>query len=258
MTKYLFILSILCCFFACKNDSKTGQPHLTKPVPAALPELSAKLICQSAEDANETMPKSEVFLQLGEYKLKIGYLLNCSEIDSADYSNYQIPTDALTAAGGWWAGSGDYFYVVKQVDNFIVKKGMMDEQQAANDYGYQTISTFSKTGQPVYSKQELTGIYTLGSHNESYIFTLGIDGNKNWDAILYKIDGMLPPENEIERYLADFKMTELNKFIVNMTDLSFDSDFGKGQIEMTPDFQNITFFDKAWLATDIFEMKKVQ
>lgn len=253
----LVTLSFLVFIFACQNEPKTDQSHLSKP-DVVLPELTAKLICQSTNDTNDEIPKSEVFLQLGDYKLKIGYLLNCAEIDTANYSNYQIPQNALTAAGGWWAGAGDYFYVIKNGENFVVKKGIMNAQKAADDYGYKTISTFSKNGQPIYSKQELTGIYILGSHDESYIFSLGLDGNKNWDAILYEIDGMLPPQAEIERYFADFKMIELNNFVVNMADLSFDSDLGKGQIELNTDFQNITFFDKAWLGTDIFEMKKIK
>ena len=252
MTKCYLFFSIILLFFACKNEPKTATPAEVE-----VPVLTAYLQCETTEDADETLPLSEVFLRLGEYKLKIGSLLNCAEIDTASYQNYQIPSNALSAAGGWWAGAGDYFYVVKDSDHFVVKQGQMAEEKSADDYDYRTISTFSKTGKPIYSKNELLGTYTLGTHDEAWIFTLELAEGKNWVATMYEIDGMLPPYSEIERFLADFKMTKLKKFEVNMDDLTFDSDFGEGIFERMSGSENITFLEKKWLLETPFVMEKV-
>jgi hypothetical protein len=241
---------------SCKNEPKTQQP--TKPkTTVKVPELKANLFCKTTEDAETALPKSIIFLELGADTFKIGTLLNCNQIKPNDYQNYQIPANALTAAGGWWAGSGDYFYVVKQDENFVVKQGMMDEMQAANEYGYRTVATFSNTGEITYAKDQLTGMYTIGSHDEAYILALNLTSQDEFAATLYEIDGMLPPEAETERFLADYKMTKFEKFDVDLDKLTFDSDFGKGKFEMTQGFESVIFKEKEWVTGAAFEMSKI-
>lgn len=256
MKKSILFFLLIGFLFSCKNDASLQQAEKPKPI-AKAPELKAKLFCKTTEDAETAMPKSMIFLRLGKDIFRIGALLNCANIELDNYQDYQIPVDALTAAGGWWAGSGDYFYVIKDAGKFVVKQGMMDEMQAADDYGYRTIATFSDAGEIIFTKGQLTGLYTIGSHDEAYILALNLTAQDELVATLYEIDGMLPPEAEIERFLADFKMTKFEKFDVNLDNLTFDSDFGKGKFEMTSGFESVIFKEKEWVTGGAFEMSKV-
>ena len=61
-----------------------------------------------------------------------------------DYANYQIPDEAIAACGGWWAGAGDYFYMIDNGnDNFTILRGSMDEQQTSDDYSYKMVMNLS-------------------------------------------------------------------------------------------------------------------
>ncbi|MFT4760656.1 MAG: hypothetical protein ACI9XO_002200 [Paraglaciecola sp.] len=256
MKKSFIFFLLIAVIFSCKNEPTIEQSKKLPPV-VKVPELTAKLVCEISIDTETVLPKSEVFLEIGADKLKMGSLLNCDEITPADYQNYQIPAKALTAAGGWWAGYGDYFYVVREAGNFVVKQGVMDEQQVAADYGYRTLATFSKTGEVIFTQEQLAGTYTIGSHDEAYILVLNLTANKKLAGTLYEIDGMLPPEDEIDRFLADFKMNKFQKFDVNLDKLTFDSDFGKRKFEMTKGFESVIFTEKKWVTGAAFEMSKI-
>lgn len=59
---------------------------------------------------------------------------NADFIPNADFKSKEIPENAIAACGGWWAGAGDYFYVVKTDNKLVIYQGWQDEGQ--NDEGY--------------------------------------------------------------------------------------------------------------------------
>ena len=59
-------------------------------------------------------PNSVVSILLNQRKVKIGSAMNCEAIPKSDYDKYKIPANAIAACGGWWAGSGDYYYITDQ------------------------------------------------------------------------------------------------------------------------------------------------
>ncbi|NTW99520.1 MAG: SPOR domain-containing protein [Geobacteraceae bacterium] len=63
-------------------------------------------------------------------------------IDRGDFASYNVPQAAVAACGSWWAGSGDYFYVIKSKNQIVVFKGWVDEQQKEAGYHWKMIKKF--------------------------------------------------------------------------------------------------------------------
>ena len=52
--------------------------------------------------------------------------------------------EAIDACGGWWAGAGDYLYLVSNGDdNYTVMQGEMHEEKETNDYDYKMVINLS-------------------------------------------------------------------------------------------------------------------
>ena len=147
----LALFGALFLLAACQNDPRTppndGSAETSEK--NKLTTADVRLVCEAAEDPNQEAgyPQNEVFLYLAESKVKVADILACEEIDKADFASHQIPENAIIAVGGWWAGAGDYLYVVQEGDNFVVKKGEIFEEQEDNSYNYKTVMTFTSEGE---------------------------------------------------------------------------------------------------------------
>jgi uncharacterized Zn-finger protein len=152
----LLFLTSASLFVACKSDPSTHSGQNPEgAVPGATTEIapaSIKFICQAVEIPNtdSDAPHNEVYLQMGNSRVKVGDILSCETIAKEQYEQYQIPASAIDAAGGWWAGAGDYFYVAEEGGNYVVRQGAMFEEQEDNSYNYKTVMTFSKDGKEVF------------------------------------------------------------------------------------------------------------
>ena len=62
-----------------------------------------------------------------------------AKIERERYAEMGIPSEALDACGGWYAGSGDYFYVVQRKGKTVVYKGFQDEAQTDQGYHWQEL-----------------------------------------------------------------------------------------------------------------------
>lgn len=75
-------------------------------------------------------PRSEVYVVIDGAREKISDCQACETIAKDAYHTFDIPSKALSACGGWWAGAGDYFYALKSEDGSIeVYAGWQDEGQ---------------------------------------------------------------------------------------------------------------------------------
>ena len=155
MKKLPFYIS--CCLFflvfSCQNESKPpADPNPTGGGIQPLENSQVRLICSPTNDPNQEpgYPQNEVFLYLAESKVKVADILACEKIDPNQYGDHQIPKNAIAAVGGWWAGSGDYVYIVEEDGNFVVKKGEIFEEQTDDSYHYETVMTFTKEGKEVF------------------------------------------------------------------------------------------------------------
>ncbi len=129
-----FLISALAsvALFSCKNEPKAPDWN-TKTIQLSCAEL----------EGSETAPAFAVYLQVDERKTKIAEINSaCNTLAREEMPAYEIPEDAISAIGGWWAGSGDYFYTVAEGEVIAVYQGYADEMQEEPGYHYQRIATY--------------------------------------------------------------------------------------------------------------------
>lgn len=149
----LVALVFFVAFTACQNEPKSGDTANTLADTGinAVDPATIQLICEPVEEPNmeADAPRHEVFLQIGEKKVKVADILACTTLPSDQYGTYQIPDEALSAVLGWWAGAGDLIYVVQEGENYVVKQGYAYEEMESNDFGYKTVLSFGKDGKEI-------------------------------------------------------------------------------------------------------------
>lgn len=80
-------------------------------------------------------PQTEITVQIGNKLIAIDSILGAAQYYSAsNYKEMGIPDNAVAACGAWWAGAGDYYYMIKTAKGVAVYQGWQDEQQ--EDAGY--------------------------------------------------------------------------------------------------------------------------
>lgn len=80
-------------------------------------------------------PQTEITVQIGNKLIAIDSILGSAQYYTKEnYKEMGIPDNAVAACGGWWAGAGDYFYMIKTAKGVAVYQGWQDEQQ--EDAGY--------------------------------------------------------------------------------------------------------------------------
>ena len=106
--KRTFIFLALCLF-------------VTQMASAQSKQVEAKFTFKSyPEDANG-MPHSDIFLTFGQKVAKIDKVTGNADLtDRSLFAENKIPKTALSACGSWWAGAGDYFYVVQEKNKLVI------------------------------------------------------------------------------------------------------------------------------------------
>ena len=144
LTLILFIFSAF--LFACNSDTGTSdqaQSEETSNMENAGEHPVPFFVIESYQDSLGN-PKSTVNLNVSNKKLKIADVMACEKIEPKDYERYQIPKEAIDACGGWWAGAGDYFYLISNGDdNYTVMQGEMHEEKETNNYDYKMVMNLS-------------------------------------------------------------------------------------------------------------------
>ncbi len=88
--------------------------------------------------------------------------------------------------------------------------------------------------------RDLVGTYTLGGHDQSWVVIVLPKGNQ-LEVSYYSIDGMIPPEiNEISSFYEPYI---LEKFDVNTTDWTIDTDIGMAGYSISGEEETLTFFN---------------
>lgn len=137
---WVTVFMLLACLTACKGKSskttETAGTDTTKPVeqPPVSAPASVQLICRDRGTDSLGTPHHDVYLVANGVETKVKSINSCSEIPKSDYASREIPADALSACGGWWAGAGDYYFVIMKDGKPVVFEGWQDEGQ--KDTGY--------------------------------------------------------------------------------------------------------------------------
>lgn len=140
--KRLFTLLLILFALACKTDVQNASGEASSTTES--PELNVQLTCENIGSTDET-PHFGVYLIVNNSKTKIKEITaTCEAIDASEFANYEIPSEALTAVGGWWAGAGDYFYARRVGENIIVYYAGVDEEMSEPGYPYEVIATYEK------------------------------------------------------------------------------------------------------------------
>lgn len=109
------------------------------------PPNQGKLQCVFLGEDEFGTPRNEVVLLNGDMREKVSECLACEDIPMEAFESYQIPKNALSACGGWWAGAGDYYYSIQGKGGSIeVYFGWQDEEQEDDGYHWELKHTQRK------------------------------------------------------------------------------------------------------------------
>jgi hypothetical protein len=134
------ILTIPLWVTACSSDPAPDKEKEKKVM------NQVRLSCLTEIDSVTASPKSEVFLLLDEVKVKVADIMACDPIPEEDFASYDIPAGALSACGGWWAGGGDYLYVVADDRGYEVWKGWQEELQEDEGFHFEVVYRWEHPG----------------------------------------------------------------------------------------------------------------
>lgn len=119
MKKLLFTLILTSCI--------TSPPGEVLPSNLAFPK-DGTLRCVDLGAEEYDVPRSEVYIWMGgKDDAFVGRSQACADIERKYYSSYEIPENAIDACGGWYAGSGDYYYSIQEEGMIRVYYGWQDE-----------------------------------------------------------------------------------------------------------------------------------
>lgn len=106
----------------------------------------ATLVCKDIGESEFGVPNYEVYVRYDSINHKVGTCNACAPLDLQDYHDYEIPKNARAAVGGWFAGGGDYFYILSTKDDGIkVYAGWQDEgQMEDNDTSFHYKKVYEK------------------------------------------------------------------------------------------------------------------
>jgi len=232
-------------FQLCNPPSSDNSTKATTNMEA--PGLN--LICQKETSSKEGIPSHSVHLDFNGKKYKLANILACESFDKNSYTQHQMPQNTMQAIGGWWAGAGEYFYLNQNPDgSYSVNYGQMYEGKETKLYDYTELIRIKKdasnnwSAHPKHDIKNLTGVYTLGGHHNSWMLIVKPSGD-GINATYHAIEGMLPTIDFLKNNPIPGEGKKLKKFDVDLSDMVIDSDLGGGQLEIIFGRERITLFD---------------
>lgn len=151
---FLFTLTLL--VYSCNPDDSTKIP-----APPAPPEakktveiknktdkpdektttISGKFYITHETDSESEMPQSVIYVICqAETTLVAKVMGDAALVERSQFSDMDIPSDAITACGSWYAGAGDYFYLIPDKRNMLkVFQGWQDEGQETPGYHWKKV-----------------------------------------------------------------------------------------------------------------------
>jgi hypothetical protein len=142
----IILIALTLGLASCKpaDTSATGSttPEAVASAPTVLKDAS--LVCREIRDLNDIAPLSEVSVKIGEKTTLVDSISTCQMFTPEEYDGFKIPKNAVAACGGWWAGAGDYIYLVYEGNDAVVMAGWQAEEQEDEGFHYQEILRISR------------------------------------------------------------------------------------------------------------------
>ena len=151
MNYYPILLALTLLVYSCSSENNTkiptppAPPEAKKPVeaknkinkPDEKPNpVSGKFYITHETDSESEMPQSVIYVICqAETTLVAKVMGDASLVEKSQFSDMDIPSNAITACGSWYAGAGDYFYLIPDKRNMLkVFQGWQDEGQETPGY----------------------------------------------------------------------------------------------------------------------------
>jgi hypothetical protein len=113
------------------EESSKEEPTIQAEV---TPVKSVKLSSKYLGELDYGVPQYQVLLTVDGKKQILDTVAACTPIPASNFKQYEIPADAKSACGGWFAGGGDYFYATITDGKAVVFQGWQDEGQEDDGY----------------------------------------------------------------------------------------------------------------------------
>lgn len=145
--KSCFYLLALCLLLAACD---TRQAETTVSTSASLgydPDnwVKADLECDEVRNADEDDPQAVIYLSQQGSRHLIDTVYTCSVIAPEMYRTFDIPRHALSACGGWWGGSGSFYYTLQEGDSIVVLQATRQQEQDSLGFQYRVRYRFPVT-----------------------------------------------------------------------------------------------------------------
>lgn len=116
-----------------KADSVAQQQLLDSLSPPDVQQLQAEFIMKY--NNNDEMPSTAVSVNINDVVHELKSVSGMVEpIKEEQFLEMDIPNNAIAACGGWWAGAGDYFYMISFGNAINIFHGWQDEMQEESGY----------------------------------------------------------------------------------------------------------------------------
>ncbi|NET34176.1 MAG: hypothetical protein F6K19_19490 [Cyanothece sp. SIO1E1] len=210
--------------------------------------IKLSFLCVPIEGVmEEDIYRSVVHVVAGNRSEPVVLLPTCNLLGPAHYAKHQIPKGAIAAASSWWAGSGDYVYALPTEEGVLIRRAVVDEMQLVRDYGYMDWALWQQDTLIRYdasSMMPITGLYTGGGHDVSYLLLLDRVGEE-WKAEGVELPSMLPPMEDLRVELEDLKWQEISDFKLEAATGHFSAgEWGEGALVMEDGRYVLVFKDK--------------
>lgn len=123
MKRFAFALLAIIVLKSCSNSNslETAQQE-------------ARFVFENTMDETDT-PKAKIYIEFnGKNTLVESVYGNASQIEPAQFEDFDIPVEALSACQSYWAGAGDFFYFVKSEKGLTVFSGWQDGEQEGTGF----------------------------------------------------------------------------------------------------------------------------
>lgn len=211
---------------ACQSEATSTEEEASISV-----EFRCELIGEQ-----EGVPQYALYTILDESKVKLVELNACDRIEPADYRRLGIAQEAIAAAGGWYAGFGDYLYAVEEEDGELsFYFGGIGEGQTEPIYS--AIARYAEGRfqilRPLH-QADLAGYYTHETTDSAFVLFVGMQGD-TLTGRLFGREGQLPPAHQLLQSLGEFGAGSPFVMDYSLSDLRFSSPLGEGSVLWRPD-----------------------
>ena len=123
-----------------KKASEKAPPEIVQP--EAQEVLAGKIECKPLTEPDAMPPRYEVAVVIGQDRHVFGEVVRCVEMGIEEYEENEVPSEAVSAAGGWYAGGGDYFYLLLEGNEYVLMQGWQDEGQQDDGFHYKEAARY--------------------------------------------------------------------------------------------------------------------